>query len=604
MLDQCVLEPWRAKAAELEEVAATATAACDAAQRDVDAVVMANEHTLMVIADRESRTADDQWQLKAECETEAHWNDKLRDAEAALSHQRAKRQELERQLATEEAEIAAMRREQLERAQQDHADAVALLAEATALAERTERELEKEHLVRAQRCGLLVAAREFPSDEDVQTWVIATLRALADALGRESESESESDASVDVTGVGHDDPLDPVAFLFRDESVRVVLEAMTRFSKTHRVQLQALRCLTALMEAAERLVSSEAEVVWPDTLAALLLRCDLLVPLQDALETYATDLETVRLGFALLRHVVTHAGGSSPAVRQFCQSQRSHPLSLRLLRLLDQSYTTTTESIALAVARLHAAHFLVVLATYNVTQPLLDAGVVAVALAQIDAIVVGPSTQCRDDTDVLTVRHFLTTLALLHALAPPSEQRRTGADRTRTLDASVEWTAFDAQAFVDRLHVFVSSRRRVRMTTRTSLDALCHWLVQLLRNLVWHHGVVAERLRSELSALENVALVADAVATVVTSTPGGGLAAGTNSSTVATALELVDTVWIRRYDGEGRLRPTPAAVLALLLSLMRESMRWAGVVCEDTLLGQLTRLMDVLSVVAANGASW
>ncbi|TYZ69257.1 hypothetical protein PybrP1_008884 [[Pythium] brassicae (nom. inval.)] len=434
VLERCVLQPWRAKAAELEQVAGAAAAACDAAQQEVNAADAANERMLMVIADHESRAAEEQLLLEDECEREALWADRLRDAQAALGGQRAERLHYERLLVAEEEALAAMRRDELQRAERELADAIELLAQATALVEKTESELEVEQLVRGQQCGLLAAAREFPNDEDVQRWVIASICALADELGR----ERDSNASAEVPGTV-DDRLDPIAFLFREESVRVVLDAMARFSKTHRVQLEALRCLTALMGAAQRVVPNE-EGSLPGVVASLFLRCDVLAALRDALETTSAqeDSETFRVAFALLHHVVTHAGAST-AVLQFCQSKRNQTLSLRLLRLLGRDCASSEQAAEHAASRLHAAHFLVVLAKFNVKKRLLDAGVVGVALAQIDAIVASSrgcdGSEARDDSDkahsydILAVRHFLATLGLLHSIASPSEQRRTGVDR-------------------------------------------------------------------------------------------------------------------------------------------------------------------------------
>lgn len=620
VLDRCVLQPWREKVADLEHEHSEATAAIDAAQQELDDANVENERALMVIADNDSRVVEESLLLHAEREVERQWSDRLREVEQALASQRTECEQYQCQLQGEAEELAAVWRDQLQQAQHENADAVELLAQATALVGRTEYELEAMRLMLDHRCGLLQAAREFPNDEDVQSWTMASIRSLGEELVREDDTESSADL------VAHDDPLDPLTFLFREESVRVILDAMARFTKTHSIQVQAVQCLVVLVRTSKRLAKDDeaAKATSPrissrlsalEQFAPLLLRCGTLAALQAALVAYEHDLEIYQLAFELLHHLISCSGATS-SVLQFCQSKWSQILPFRFVQLLDRYEAqdndgdcTTRAGISISASRHHAAHVVFVLTTYNVKKPLLDAGVVGIALSQIDGVLsdtTSSSGRASDDIadkyshQVHTIRHLLAALAILHSIASPSEQRSTGSDATRTLDDSIEWANFHVQSLVDRLQSFLS--RRQHHHTRGIDDVRC-WLLNLLRNLVWHRGAVAERIRADMGSLANVQLLADLVCSV----DGGsecrdGVTASVGNSTVEAGVELVDVVWIRRYDDEGQLLPTPESVLQLLLQLFEEMARRIEVDCvDDTILHQLRSLVEILAVVATNG---
>lgn len=606
VLDHCVLQPWRVKLAELERERVELSAANASAQREFDDVSLQKEQILMILADGESHACEEGQVLHATRAMDSLWSDHLTQAKEELALQRSECKRYQNLLEDEEEALATAWRNQFQKAQGEQNYATERLVEATELVERTERELGRKQQVLDHQCGLLAAARELPNDADLQSWVLASIRALAEGL----DDESQVFTAVDD---GTDEPMDLLnvqQFLYRDETLKVILDAMTRFAKTRCVHLEALTCLISLIRSFQQ----QQQVGIPrDTsrnasrhqqqheLVALLLKANALPAVRDAVVNCEKDLEIFQRGFEVMHYIFSNAGANK-AVVQLCQNKRNQLLPIEFVSLLqDQEICNNLEFQELSASRLHVAHFLFTLAKYNVKKSLLDAGVVSLILTQIDKAAIN-SPQSVSSLDA--IRCFLATLAILHAIASPSEQRRTGTDTNRTLDHNSDWREFQAQDLVDSLQgrfADPGTEPDGPSSLRLAHDELRLWLLKLLRNLVWHRGAVAEKIREAFGVLKNFQMVANTVSCDPESQQSLAEIATTRTQDEEIAIELVQAVWIARYDDEGRLLTTPKVVLHFLVSLLGAKAMQIGLIDDTELLLSLETLMEVLALVASNG---
>lgn len=586
MLDQCVFQPWRDKLAALELEHRELSLTDDAAQCDHCDARLAHERSLITLADYESRGVKEDERLRDTRACDLHWSDALHDAKATLAQQRAETLRLTRILKDEQEALAAMWRTECERAQKARALALEQLAQATALVDETEHELERRQRVLDEQCGLLAAAQAAPNDADVQHWVLSAICALAD------DATHERDVS---------DGLDVVRFLFRDDTVRVVLDAMARFPTTRPLQTQSLRCLVVLLQSAH-LADVNAQEQQPrhlERFATILLARSAVAAVRDALVRCEEDVETFQLGFAVLYQVLSATGARTHAsVLQFCQHRRTQRLPLVLMRLLLDSgaqLSAQNEDAAvpsLAASRHHSAFLLFVVVRYNAKRALADADIVSIVLEQLEVVLAGGSEHPLDADDcVAALQHLLASLASLHVVASPHEQR-TARGASATLDNS-QWTDVSVVDLVDRIYRFVSTAAH----SRAACEAV-QWLLKLVRNLVWHSGAVAARIRTELG--EALPLVDVVTATLVPASPipsSSSLLQG-----VVTGTELVDAVWISCFDTEGRLLTTPMRVLTLLTDALQAAAERAGAAPDESVLLALDSVTTSLALVVTNGA--
>lgn len=601
VLDHCVLQPWREKLAELQREGIELRAANSTAQCDFNDVSLKKEQMLMVLADRESHACEQSHVLRETRELDSLWSDKLAQAKDELTLQRSECKRYQHLLEDEEEALATTWRNQFQKAQGEQNYATERLVEATELVERAERELERNQQVLDHQCGLLAAAREFSNDADMQSWVLASIRALADGL------DNESQATVDDNG----EPLDSLnvqQFLYQDETVKVILDAMTRFAKTRCMQLEALTCLVSLIRSTQQQQNGTRNCA-PDAnhheyheLVALLLKANTLAIVRDAVVNCEHDFEIFQCSFEVMHYVFSHAGANK--VVQFCQNKRNQLLPIAFVSLIqDQESCTSLESQKLSASRLHVAHFLFTLAKYNVKKSLLDAGIVSVILTQIDKAA-GSATSSQSVVSLAAIRYFLATLTIFYAIASPSEQRRTGVDTSRTLDYDSAWAEFQIQDLVDSLQsccVDPVTQVPGGISLNAARNELRHWLLKLLRNLVWHRGAVAEKIREAFGALTNFKMVTTTVYDFKSQRGSSSVIATTRTQDEEIVVELVQAVWIARYDNEGQLIETPELVLGFLVNLLNLKAKQIGLIGDAELLLSLATLMDAMALVATNG---
>lgn len=601
MLDYCVLQPWREKLTELQREHIELRAANVTAQYDFNDVSLQKEQMLMVLADGESHACEESYVLRETRELDSLWSDKLAQAKDELALQRSECKRYQHLLEDEEEALATTWRNQFQKSQGEQNYATERLVEATELVERTKRELERKQQVLDHQCGLLAAAREFPNDADMQSWVLALIRALADGL------DNESQATADDSG----DPLDSLnvqQFLYRDETVKVILDAMTRFAKTRCMQLEALTCLVSLIRSTQQQQNGTRNCA-PDAnrhehheLVALLLKANTLAIVRDAVVNCEYDFEIFQCGFEVMHYVFSNAGANK-AVVQFCQSKRNQLLPIAFVNLIqDQETCTSLESQKLSASRLHIAHFLFTLTKYSVKKSLLDASIVSVILAQI-VKAADSATSSQSVFSLAAIRYFLATLTILYAIASPSEQRRTVVDISKTLDHDSAWAEFQVQDLVDSLQsccVYPVTQAPGGISLNAAQDELRHWLLKLLRNLVWHRGTVAEKIREAFGALTNFKMVATTVYDSE-SQRCSSVIATTRTQDEEIVIELVQAVWIARYDDEGQLIETPELVLGFLVNLLNLKAKKIGLIGDTELLLSLATLMDAMALIATNG---
>lgn len=597
VLDHCVLQPWRDKLAQLERERVELSAANTVAQREFNDVRLLKEQMLMTLADGESHACEESQVLCETRELDSLWSDKLTQAKDELALQRSECKRYQHLLEDEEETLATTWRNQFQKAQGEQNYATERLVDATELVAKTKRELERKQQVLDHQCGLLAAGREFPNDADLQSWVLTSIRALAEDLDDEQESAVDGE------------PLDLLnlrQFLYRDETLKVILEAMVRFAKTHSVQREALTCLVSLIRTSQQQAgtcdrSPSTDHHHQNELAALLLKLNALAVVRDAIINCERDFEIFQRGFEVLHYVFSNAGANKVVV-QFCQHKRNQLLPIEFVGLLHDQETDEQMSSShqeLLASRLHVAYFLFTLAKYNVKKSLLDAGVVGVVLTQIDRIAKASTSQ--NVASLTAIRYFLATLAILHAIASPSEQRRTGVDTNRTLDHDSGWTELQVQDLVDSLQpcYAVPATQPDEPRSKFARDELRHWLLKLLRNLVWHRGAVAERVREAFGAMINFKMVADAVYDPESQQSPAAIAK-TRTQDEKIAIELIQTVWVARYDDEGQLLAPSEPVQQLLVNVLSAKAKQIGMIGDAELLLSLATLMEAMALVATN----
>lgn len=613
LLDQCLLLPLREKLAGMEQHRLELAAANQAAQWEFDSASASKAHTLMVLADRESRALEESILLRATREIDTQWDQKLKQAKQQLSSLQSEYKKYRHLLDDEEEALAATWRDEIQRAQDDKAQANRRLAEARDLVERTERDLEHKQQALDHQCGLLETAREFPNDADIQSWVLSSICELTRQLAGETEGAAT-------------DCLDAERFLFRQETVSVILDAAMRFPRDHHVQTLALTCLVELTRsskengrAARSLpTSSDQQPPSPaQQFGTLLLESNTLAVIRDVLIRYQQNLDVFQKAFEII-YCVFSTPGATKQTLQFCQHKQSQLFPVQFLQLLHAQHSLSENGSTNPASRLpqfstshcHIAHFLFTLAKYNVKKPLLNAGIVPMILRQIGEVaasaqmVVGFSNAETSQTEdiALTVQFFLATLAILHSIASPSEQVKS---RDNTLPLESTWAEFHVGVFIDSMHIFLDAEALSsdQGAKRASFEGVVYWMLKLLRNLVWHPGIQAGRIRADLESHSTFRVVTNAVlATKRMAFPNDSVSQASRTNIANAGLELLRSVWICRYDEEGRLLSVPHHVLDYLLDMMRaETNHIYMAPNQELVLVELGTLLETVALVMSNG---
>ncbi|KAF1326919.1 Intraflagellar transport protein 72/74, partial [Globisporangium splendens] len=581
-------------------------AANQAAQLGFGDASMAYAHSLMSLEDVGSCAREESEKLAATREIDTHWAGIVHRAKEELSVLQRDYKRCQQELEDEEEALAVTKRNLFQKALEEREHANRSLAQTQNLIERTEREIERQQRVLDHEFGLLETAREFPNDPDIQIWILGSIRELAGEIPEETQV-FESD-------------FDVAQFLFRPETASVILDAVTRFPSTHHIQVLGMACLVDLVGSPLEQSTPRSRRHFAVSFDQLSLRLQQFVTLPlksnaltiagEILVRYPRDMDVWQIGFEVIYYLLS-IPGTNKHMLQFCQNKQNQQLPLQFLRLLQELHTTTTTGASpesqFLTRRCHIAYFLLTLAKYNVKKPLLSAGVVPTILQHL-----GQLTACVHLDEVPenlvcdiapTISCLLATLAILHSIESPTEQRK-GKGKQISLDSN--WEIFQARDFVESLQIFLNAELLTtdRVRSPSSSDDVVYWMLKLLRNLVWHPGIETGRIRRELDTQDIFTLIANGIIALKTKSKYRLSQDSSNrpfrTGTTSVGVELIQSVWISKYDGGGRILPISQYVLDSFLSILRAEVESLAELRQDVMLVELETVLSALAVIVMN----
>ncbi|KAK1943007.1 Ankyrin repeat domain-containing protein 6 [Phytophthora citrophthora] len=584
LLDKCLLAPQREKLALEQQEEAQLLEIHQAAVAEFEEMTLAKAHASMVLGDWES-CAWEEWEaLQTANKMDREWSEQVQRSRQILESKKAMYTDLQLQLEKEKDQIVQMKetvfREAQNRLQRAHEEMERMLM----LTEETQQHWMREQQELKDQFGLLQAAQEFPNDADVQHWALCTMVSML------NEAESAGTA---VNPHGERVTTEIAELLVREEVILVLRNVLQRFPKVRDLQLSALQCFVHL---ARHCIKSPDPSRASNFLTKL-VKNDVMALSRDVFSRFNHDVEISRLVTELIHRLLQFRGGNGSHGLQFCQNRLSHQLPLQVLRLYESSFSLRIDadptpdysfpwsSENLLIARYHASFLLFTLAKYNVRKTLDKDG----ALPVIRRLLFQLTTSSPGDEEIKasTLRYLIGTLALMN------NYPRLGNTSSR----SAPWSIEELSNFLDFIRPWldkclVSSNE----SEPTSIHfSLAFWTIKLIRNLTQPLEDEIVQLRTLIRTREMFDLLGNVTLTVRKYKPGGGEDTAMQNIVVVW-LEILENIWLCRYNSDGQLAATPAFVMEFLLQLLELE---AGV-DENIVLVNIAAVLKLLALVLSN----
>jgi hypothetical protein len=603
LLDSCLLAPQRAKLAAEQEEEARLLGIHQTAVAQFEDAARAKAHASMLLIDWESR-AWEEWQaLQATNRLDREWSEQVQRSKDVLEIKRAMFTELQVQRQKEEHEIARTWqnifrdvRDRQQRAREELEQRFMLTEETHQLWLREQQEL-------WDQCGLVDAAREFPNDPDVQHWVLDTILAMID--------ETDS-GCVPVNPHGELVTTNVKQLLVREEIVVVLRNVLTRFPTVRDLLLSAVQCLVRLARHCSNIADTaqpDGERPSPCSFMASLIKANVMALSRDALFQFKQDTELAHGVVELLFHLLSFRGDSGAHALHFCQHRLSHQLPLHILRLHEATCPVQDDAGSVVVpaspegllaARHHTSFLLFTLTKYNVRNLVHKCGALPVVRRLIFELAnISSRDSITDEVRASTLRYLLASLALMHS---PHPSQRGNDEASPRQDAAVSWSGDELSQLLSAIRPWLWAASLENESSSSVHRSLAFWAVRLVRSLTQTGEGDVVQLRTWLRTRETFDLFA-----------GLALAARTHKrqqsdetavrNLVVMWLEVVEDLWLCRYNSDGQLAATPAFILEFLLRLLELEVRLTEGHERSAALVNLSALFRLLALVLANG-SW
>ncbi|KAG2785226.1 hypothetical protein PC129_g4460 [Phytophthora cactorum] len=570
LLDKCILSPQRAKLEAEQQEETRLLEKHQAAVDHFEEVTLAKAHASMLLIDCESH-AWEEWQaLKATNKVDLEWSEQVQRSRDTLEIKQAVYLDLQVQLQKEENQIAQTwktifrdARDRQERAREEMEQMLMLTEETHQLWMREQQDL-------WDQCGLIETAQEFPNDADVQQWVLGSITAMIDPVNPHQELLT----------------MDIDALLVREEIISVIRIVLLRFPKTRDLQLIALQCLVRLVC---HCIAPPMTTRAFDFLTAL-IKANVMVLSRDVLSRFKQDVELAHVVIELLYHLLQFRGENGAHSLQFCQNRSSQQLPLQVLRLHEAVYPIQDDT-GPSAARHHASFLLFTLTKYNVRK-ILDEDcalpdIRRLILALSESSSNGDSTS--DEVATLTLRYLIGSLALIQ-----SPSARNGNNKTSPRpDVASPWSVVDLSQVFNAIRPWLAVENRSLTNSQCSL---AFWTIKLLRNLTLPQEEDVVQLRTWLRTRETFDLLASTVLAIRKHKLEEGDDTAVQSIVVVW-LELVEDIWLCRYNSDGQLAATAAFILEALLQHLELEAQLVGVASFIN----VATVLKLIALVLSNG---
>ncbi|GMF50048.1 unnamed protein product [Phytophthora fragariaefolia] len=558
-------------------------------------VTLAKAHASMLLTDWESRAWEEWVVLQATNKMDREWSEQVQNSKDTLEIKRAMYLDQQVQLQKEQNQIALTWKNIFHDAQYRQQCAREEMEQMLMLAEETHQHWMQEQQELWDQRGLIDAADEFPNDEAVQYWVLCTVLAMID--------EDES-GCVPVNPHGKLVTTDINDLLLREEFILVIRNILLRFPAVRDLQFCALRCFIRLVR---HCVKSSCSTRHHGLFCAALIKANVLTISRDSLFRFSEDFQIVHLVIELLYHLLRFQGQNGTHSLQFCHNILSHQLPVLVYRLhevvLSSGYgpqigsVHLNEDTILAVYH-HTSFILFTLTKYDVRKALEKDGVVSLVRHLIFQLsnnsLIGDS--CSKEIMTSTLRYLLGSLALLHS--PQSSHRRISPrlnlqapwlveDLSRLLSSVRPWIALSALNCAD--NTFSSANR-----------SLIFWTINLLRNLTQpvQDGIV--QLRTWLRTREHFDLFAQVILAIRKANCYEDEDTAV-LSIVIVWLEIVEDVWLCRYNSDGQPAAVATFILEFLLQLLELEAEAVQLNERGNAFTNYTAIIKLIALVLSNG---
>ncbi|ETL39879.1 hypothetical protein L916_08822 [Phytophthora nicotianae] len=546
LLDKCLLSPQRTILEAEQQEEARLLEKHQAALDHFEKVTLAKAHASMLLSDCESH-AWEQWQaLQAANKIDREWSEQVQRSRDTLEVKQATYTDLQVQLQNEEDQIAQTWKNVFREARDRRERAREEMEQMLMLTEETHQRWMREQQELWDQCGLIETAQEFPNDADVQQWVLCTIFAMID----------------ESVPVSFHQEMDIDRQLVREEIILVVRNVLSRFPKMRDLQVSALQCLVRLVgHCIEPPMTARAF----DFLTSL-IKANVLALSRDVFIRFQQDLEIAHLVVELLYHLLQFRGENGANNLQFCQNRASHQLPLQVLRLHEIVYPLRgdADSSPGLPARHHVSFLLFTLIKYNVRKTVDEKDVLPLVRRLISALSKSSSNgdSTSDEAIASALRYLVGSLALI----------QSSSVRTSTIKTSPRsivpppWTVDDLSQIFDAIRPWLLKRSIDSEPLTSAHRSLVFWMVKLLRNLTQPQDGEVVQLRSWLRTRGTFDLLANTILAIRKQRPVEDDTAVHNI--VVVWLELVEDIWLCRYNSDGQLAATAAFILDSLVQLL------------------------------------
>ncbi|GMF20691.1 unnamed protein product [Phytophthora lilii] len=598
LLDKCMLAPQRAKLAAEQDEEARLLEVHEAAERQFEEVTLAKAYASMLLIDWESHAWEEWQMLQATNKVDREWSEQVQRSKDTLEVKRAMYTDLQVLLQKEQNQIALTWRNIFRDAQNRKERAREELEQMLMLTEETHQHWMHEQQELWDQCGLLEAAEEFPNDADVQQWVLHTIIAMIDEaeLGSVPINPHQDFVTTDINEL-----------LVREEIVLLINNVLLRFPKMRDLQYNALQCLVKLVRHCKK-TSLDAHT---SSFLKTLVKANVLANSRDVLSYFDEDVELAHLVIELLYHLLQFRGENGAHSLQFCQNRFSHQIPLRILRLHDAvvarqddvepSQTQRFTPTVMLYANHHIAFLLFTLTKYNVRKALDNDGAVPLVRSLIFQFTSNPfgHDTSTDEIKVSALRYLLATLTLLYSPHPP---QNCISKRSPRPGLPSSWSVNEISEVLSAVQPWLSTSSASISTNRPLANAyrsLAFWMIKLLRNVTQPLQNEIVQLRTWLRTREMFEFFAG----VTLAIRGCKLEVDDDSAVqniVVVWLELVEDVWLCRFNSDGQLAATAPFVLEFLLQMLELEAHMAEPQGYNVTFINIAAVLKLIAQVLAN----
>ncbi|KAJ0401298.1 hypothetical protein P43SY_001829 [Pythium insidiosum] len=591
VLDTCVLAPLRQELAAHESVNADRELELETARSELDASQLALRRAAMTLTDLESQLEEERQRVLAASARERVWRERERRLLAEVDDMNAEFDVEKARWLQENDMLQTEFDAQMRPAQLRNDELVTTRDGMTQLVAKTDAAIRAHEYQLCHQLGVVDAALvSYRDNRDVHLWSWSLLAAML-----ERAEQDERELSTDLV---HSDML----VLFDHATIQGVLRTLAAFPMD-------VELVTTLLEVMVRLFRVFVKITDRDDKA-----------LQDAMEPFASQARdgsafsalgdvlirwhdesatsrVLNLALEALFFVLKCSCVAHQRVFRICQSREIHVLSLRVLSEVGASENLVVNQPWLAS---HASLLLFTLVKYGVKTPLIKHDVLGLVMQLAQRLLSATdASSIALNAVVEALEHAFAALALLLA------HQKTG-DETSNASKSKRAARLNDFPDADTLDVDLILRSMQFATAevgncRRQATNCIYWSIRVLHHASKDIGPHALRIRLAL-------LSSPAVLTVVLN----AFVAGSERHVVTDCVRVVDAgvdllqaVWLERFDDEGRMLPTEASVL---LSLVEAAVRAAKHLPRNEAvsalhLSDLGRVWHPLAAASANAAN-